>query len=136
VTTATAATTVADPGAPFRITTAVRNQGGQASSASVVRFFLAKTGAPDVLLTESRSIVALAPGASAPTLVTTVTIPSNTAPSSGPADTYFIKVKADADGVVDEADETNNVRATGAFMVVAAAPAMIRGTAAEAPWPQ
>jgi hypothetical protein len=111
VTTATAGT-LAGPGTNLSVTTTIRNQGGQGAGASLVRFFLAQTGQPDVLLAATRAVPALAPAAVSGPLVTQVTIPANTS-----VGTYFIRVQADGDAGVTEADETNNLRITGNFEV-------------------
>jgi hypothetical protein len=129
--------TLTGPGVSFPVTTTIKNQGGQVAGPSVVTFHLAQTGQPDVLLSASRSVSTLAPGAISGPLATTVTIPANTS-----AGTYFIKVQADGLGAVDEADETNNSRATTAInvqrpdlrvMSITAPTAAIRGKIVGAP---
>jgi subtilisin family serine protease/uncharacterized membrane protein len=125
------------PGVAIPVTTTIRNQGGGVSSPTVVVFVLAQAGRPDVSLSANRAVPALAPGAASGPVATIVTIPSGT-----PAGVYFIKVQADGPDTLEEADETNNDRATASLEVrlpnvtiVSITPpaAVIRGRATGAP---
>ena len=84
------------------------NQGAGAVVASTTRFYLSvnpQLDASDLLLAGARAVPALAAGApSAGT--TTVAIPAEVATGG-----YFVIAKADADGVVVETQEGNNVAA-------------------------
>jgi phage tail sheath gpL-like len=80
-------TAVSDPpaaaaaGGTFTVTDTVQNQGGLAAPASATRYYLStdtQRGAADILLTASRAVPGLAPGASSPGAPVTVTIPSAT----------------------------------------------------------
>jgi subtilase family serine protease len=112
VTTTATAPIRTGPGVALPVTTTIRNQGGQAAGPSTVRFFLARTGQPDVPLGATRAVPALAPGASSGPVATTVTLPAGTS-----AGTYVIRVQADGLDDVGEADETNNLRATATLTV-------------------
>jgi trimeric autotransporter adhesin len=95
-------------GATISVSETVTNQGGEAAGASVTRFYLSANAvldAGDVPLQGSRAVAALAAGVSSAGS-TSVVVPAGTAPG-----TYFVLGKADADGVVAEAQETNNVAA-------------------------
>lgn len=83
----------------------IRNQGPGATNPSTVRFYLSINNtldASDVPI-GSRSIPALAPDASS-SGTTTFTIPQDT-----PAGTWYIIANADADSVISETNETNNI---------------------------
>ena len=112
---AATAPSIAAPNASLKVTTTIRNQGGPATMSSIVRFVLVPSSGPEVLLEASRSVPSLAPGAVSGPIATTVVLPANASAGS-----YFIRVVADADDDVVEADETNNTRNTGAFTVAAA----------------
>ena len=95
----------AAPGGTFTVTDTVQNQGGLAASASTTRYYLssdAQRGAGDILLTASRAVPGLAPGASSPGAPVTVTIPSAT-----PASAYYVLACADDTKVVTETSEGN-----------------------------
>jgi hypothetical protein len=104
-------TAVSDPpaaaaaGGTFTVTDTVQNQGGLAAPASTTRYYLStdvQRGAGDILLTGSRAVAGLAPGASSPGAPVTVTIPSAT-----PASAYRVLACADDTKVVTEASESN-----------------------------
>ncbi len=95
----------ASAGSTFSVSDTTRNQGGGAASASTTRFYLSTNtvfDANDVAL-GGRSIPALSPGASS-FGSSSVTIPAGTADGS-----YYLLAKADADEVVAEIQEFNNV---------------------------
>ncbi len=102
---AVAAPSTAGAGGTITVTDTVRNQGGSPAEGSTTRFYLSANGALDGADLElgSRAVPALAAGAtsSAPT---TLTIPAGTATGL-----YYLFAKADADNVVAETQEANNV---------------------------
>ena len=92
-------------GDSFPVTDTVKNQGNRKAAVSVTRYYLSSTPVKDtgaVLLTGSRSIPALAPGATSGGTVT-VKIPSNT-----PDGIYYLLACADDTNKVAESTETNN----------------------------
>jgi len=94
-------------GTGFTVTETVLNRGLGAASISTTRYYLSintRKDAGDTLLTGSRSVAALAPGATA-TGSATLTVPSSTS-----AGDYYLIACADDSGAVVEADETNNCR--------------------------
>jgi subtilase family serine protease len=106
----------ARPGTSFAVTDTVRNQGLLSAGASTTRYYLstdALKGTGDRLLTGSRAVASLAPGA-ASTSTVTVTVPTATPPG-----TYLLLACADDLKVVVESDEGNNCLASaGAVLVV------------------
>jgi subtilase family serine protease len=98
-------TTPVVAGSQTRVTESVTNKGGADAGPSTVGYYLSidpALDATDVRLPENRTIASLIAGAKS--LATTwVTIPQGTAPR-----TYYLIVKADADGSVGESSETNN----------------------------
>ena len=104
-------------GTKFSVTDTAKNQGGQQAGPSYTRYYLSldtvrNTG--DKLLTGSRSVPALAPGATS-TGTKSVTIPGNTA-----LGTYLLLACADDTLLVSESDETNNcIASTGTIQVTA-----------------
>ena len=93
-------------GAALTISETVTNQGGGPAAASTTRFYLSTNAvldAADVLLAPGRAVPSLGAGASSAG-ATVVTIPNDTAARS-----YYIIAQADADGVVAESLETNNL---------------------------
>ena len=93
-------------GSTVSATETVLNQGAGAAGASTTRFYLSSNvtlDANDVVLDASRSVPALAAGATSGG-VTQATIPVGTTPG-----TYYFFVKADGDGAVAESQEGNNV---------------------------
>jgi hypothetical protein len=97
---------VSAPGATVTVTETTKNQGSGTASASTTTFYLSTNTtfeAQDVLL-GSRTIPTLAAGVSN-TGSTTVTIPTTTAVGN-----YYILARADANGVVPETNETNNLK--------------------------
>jgi subtilase family serine protease len=114
-------TAVSDPpvtaaaGGTFTVTDTVQNQGGLAAPASTTRYYLstdAQRGAGDILLTASRAVPGLAPGASSPGAPVTVTIPSAT-----PASAYYVLACADDTKIVTETSE-GNCRASATAVTV------------------
>jgi subtilase family serine protease/subtilisin family serine protease len=108
----------AGAGGTLTVTDTTRNQGGGTAGTSTTRFYLSTNVYWDAGDTAVGSRVVPALGAGeASTASTNVTIPGGT-----PAGSYYIIAKADADGAVTEADETNNVLAwpvqIGADLVV------------------
>ncbi|HEV8639722.1 MAG TPA: S8 family serine peptidase [Methylomirabilota bacterium] len=92
-------------GAAFTVSDTTMNQGGGPAPASTTKFYLspdAVLDATDVLL-ESRAVPALAPGAISAGS-TAMTIPTGTLPGA-----YYVIVKADADNLVVETHEGNNI---------------------------
>jgi subtilisin family serine protease len=89
---------------PFTVTDTTRNQGGGPAGASTTRFYLSSNATLDGndALLGSRSIPALAPGASS-SASTTLTVPAGTA-----VGTYFLIARADATEVLQEGQEANN----------------------------
>jgi subtilase family serine protease len=86
------------------------NQGGGDAGASTIRYYLSANyalDASDVLLDGSRAVPVL-PGGVTSSGGTQVMIPAGTAPGF-----YYMLAKADADGVVPETSESNNVTARG-----------------------
>ncbi len=105
----------ARPGATFTVTDTARNQGLVTASASTTRYYFstdAQKSADDRLLTGSRAVPSLVPGATS-TATVTVTIPTAT-----PLATYFLLACADDAKVVAEGDE-GNCRASAAAVTVA-----------------
>ena len=98
--------TTVTPGGTFSVTDTVQNIGSAAAAASTTRYYLStttsKSGAR--LLTGSRAVPSLAPGASSSGTVT-VTVSAGTA--SG---TYFLLACADDTLVVPEINENNNCK--------------------------
>jgi len=96
-------------GTTFQVTDTVQNLGAVAAGTSVTRYYLSLDvvkSASDTLLTGTRSIPALAAGASNSGTVT-VTIPTTT-----PLNTYFLLVCADGLNTVVETNEANNCKAS------------------------
>jgi subtilase family serine protease len=110
----------AAPGVAFAVSDTTANQGGGTAGASTTRFYLSTNAlfdSGDVLL-GSRAVPSLAPGATS-TGSTTLTVPAGTV-----VGTYYILIRADADGVVGETVEANNTAAVpvqvGADLIVSA----------------
>jgi subtilase family serine protease len=105
------------PGANVSVTYTLANKGGDAASSFNVGFALAPvlptgvSSGDDIPIGPTRVGVSLAAGASLAS-TSVVTIPPDTAPGF-----YKIRVLADASHAVPEADETNNERLTGVFVV-------------------
>src|SRR5215472_13930160 len=96
-------------GMSITVTDTTKNQGGGAADPTTTRFYLSTNtvlDASDVPL-GSRAVPALAAGATS-SGSTVVTIPTGT--STG---TYYILAMADADNVVAETQENNNVSSSG-----------------------
>jgi subtilase family serine protease len=97
----------APAGGTVTVTDTVTNAGAGSAAASVTRYFLSPNlgfGPGDIELTGAREIAALDAGGSS-SGTTVLTIPAATAPGG-----YFLLVVTDADRVVVETSETNNVR--------------------------
>jgi len=95
----------AAPGATISITDTITNQGGGTAATSTTRYYLsvnAGLDASDTLLSGGRAVPELAPGA-ASTGTASITLPSDLGAGS-----YYLFVKADADGTVTESQEWNN----------------------------
>ena len=106
----------ARPGTSFAVTDTVRNQGTLTASGSAIRYYLsadAQKSPDDRLLTGSRSVPTLAPGA-ASTQTVTVTIPPATPPGA-----YVLLACADDTKLVVESDEGNNCLASAGAVTVA-----------------
>jgi subtilase family serine protease len=109
------ATAVSDPpaaavrGTSFPLTDTVKNQGTAPAGTSTTRYYLSLDtvkSTSDVLLTGSRPVGSLGPGASSSGSAT-VTVPTATVAGS-----YFLLACADNLVVVAESDETNNCTAS------------------------
>ena len=86
-------------------TITIENRGGGNAGAARVRFFLSantKLDATDVALDTSVDLAALAAGGE---VVVTATLPM---PSNAAAGLYYVFAQVDADGVVEETQESNN----------------------------
>jgi len=104
------------PGGTFKVTDTVQNQGLVAAAASTTRYYLSahpQSSSRDTLLTGSRSVPGLAPGASSAGATVTVTVPSTVA-----LGTYFLLACADDGAAVAETDESNNCRPSATPIVV------------------
>ena len=105
VNTVSAPPATARRGGKFAVTSTAQNPGAVASGSSTTRYHLSLDGvkgAGDKLLTGSRKVSALAPGASQSGTVT-VTVPTSTG-----LGTYFLLACADDLSKVVETNETNN----------------------------
>jgi parallel beta-helix repeat protein len=99
-------------GGSFSVTETVKNDSLFPAIASRVQYYLSLDtikGTTDKLLSGSRAVPILAPGAtsSGPTVGTTVVVPNNT-----PAGSYFLIACADDARQMVESDENNNCRAS------------------------
>ena len=106
----------ARPGTRFALSDTVRNQGTVTASGSATRYYLSadtQKSPDDRLLTGSRSVPTLAPGA-ASTQTVTVTIPPATPPGA-----YRVLACADDTTLVAESDEGNNCLASSGAVTVA-----------------
>ena len=104
----------AAPGASFLVTDTVKNQGPAAAVASTTRYYLSSDAlkdAGDTLLSHTRSVPALADGATS-TGTVMVTIPSNTVLGN-----YFLLACADDTNAVVESNDTNNCLASSTLQV-------------------
>jgi subtilase family serine protease len=99
------APTAAGAGVTFSVTDTTRNAGAGASAGSTTRFYLSANAVwePTDLALGSRAVPALAAGATS-SATTALTIPAGTT-----GGVYYILARADADGIVAEASETNNL---------------------------
>lgn len=103
-------------GQGFAVTDSVSNQGTGLSKASTTRYYLSLDlvkSPEDLVLSRSRSIPGLAPGASSTGTVT------QTLPAGTPLGTYQLLACADDASVVTEASETNNCRSAASPVSVA-----------------
>jgi hypothetical protein len=99
----------AAPGGTFSATDTVKNQGSGRAGSSTTRYYLSldtAKGSGDVRLNGSRSIPALASGATSSGTV------SAGIPSSIAGGTYYLLACADDLGAVSETNESNNCRAS------------------------
>jgi subtilase family serine protease len=106
------APSAAAPGATIAVNDTTRNLGGDTAAASTTAFYVSANSTLDGgdILLGSRAVPALAAGGSSAGS-TTVVVPPALAPGS-----YFLIARANADGLLAEANETNNTR-TRAFQV-------------------
>jgi subtilase family serine protease len=103
-------------GSNLTVSDTVKNLGAGIAAASTTRFYLstnASLDGSDVALTPARAVPPLGDGASS-SGATSVNIPSTIAPG-----TYYVIAQADADGVVAESTETNNVSVIRSIQVTA-----------------
>jgi subtilase family serine protease len=116
-------TSVSDPpalvaiGGSFSVTDTVINQGPVSAKASTTRYYLSTDttkSSGDKLLTKTRSVPALEPGAVS-TGTVTVTVPTTTA-----FGTYYLLACADGPALVAESNEANNCLASAAQVQVTA----------------
>jgi subtilase family serine protease len=106
----------ARPGTRFTVTDTARNEGTVTAGASTTRYYLStdtRKNAGDFLLTGSRAVPALAPGAVSSKAVT-VTIATATPPG-----TYVLLACADEANAVVETEEGNNCLASAGTITVA-----------------
>jgi parallel beta-helix repeat protein len=99
----------------FPVTDTVLNQGNAPAGASTTRYYLsldATKGSTDQLLTGSRAVPALVPGATS-TGTATVKISTKTVPG-----TYFVLACADDKRRVTESNESNNCRASSVTVLI------------------
>jgi subtilase family serine protease len=97
------------PGSSFKVTDTVQNVSIITSGSATTRYYLSldsEKSADDVLITVTRLVASLAPGASS-TASRTVTVPSSTAPG-----VYRLLACADDLEKVTESNEANNCRAS------------------------
>ena len=97
------------PGASFSVTDTTTNQGTVGAAATTTRYYLGTTtvkNASSTMLTGSRSVVALAAGATSSGSAS-VTVPTTVAPG-----TYYLLACSDDLGVVPESNEANNCTAS------------------------
>lgn len=103
------------PGKTFSVTAATLNQGGAPAAASTTRYYFSlddHKSSSDVLLTGTRAVGGLAPGASS-SGARTVTVPA-----SAPAGAYRLLACSDDLVVVAEHNETNNCASAAAVVHV------------------
>jgi hypothetical protein len=103
-------------GSNISVTDTAQNQGNAGAEPSTTRYYLSvntSKGTGDILLTGSRSVLALAPGESSTGTVDVLTIPSSAA-----AGTYYVLACADDLKEVSEGNETNNCIASSSTMQV------------------
>ena len=106
------------PGEPFYVFDIVLNQAPVGSGASTTRYYLSadtQKNTGDRLLSPTRAVAALAPGASpsTPPFVLTVTIPANM-----PLGAYYLLACADDTTSVTESNESNNCLASTSTVLV------------------
>jgi subtilase family serine protease len=118
------------PGTTFSVSDTVQNVGPVAAGSSTSRYYLsldATKSAGDTLLTGSRGVPALAPGASSAGTVM-VTIPAST-----PLNTYFLLACADYGDTVVETGEANNCVATPGAIVTVGRPDLVESAVSDPP---
>jgi subtilisin family serine protease len=107
-------------GDSFSVTDSMVNQGTVSAEASTTRYYLStdttKSASSDKLLTGTRSVPALEPGATS-TGTVTVTVPTTTA-----IGTYYLLACADDQAAVAETNEANNCIASAAPVQVTSPP--------------
>ena len=107
---------IASPGSAFQVTDTVRNAGHVATGYTTSRYYLSTDSvrsADDVLVTATRYVLGLAPGATS-TGSRTITVPAAT-----PQGTYRLLACADDLFKVTESDEVNNCLPSATAMLVA-----------------
>jgi len=115
VNTISAPPAAAKRGGKFPVTDTTHNLGAVAAESSRTRYYLSLDGvknAGDKLMSSSRNVPGLAPGASRSGTVT-VTIPTAT-----PLETYFVLACADDLSQRVELDETNNCKPSSTTVTV------------------
>jgi len=118
------------PGSKFTATSTVYNAGTSAAGASKTRYYLsadALKSADDTLLTGTRSVTSLDPGASVSGAVT-VTIPA-----AAPSGVFFLLACADDANTVGEVEEGNNCTATPGALVTVGTPDLVTGAVGNPP---
>ncbi len=118
------------PGTTFSVTDTVRNIGSAPSASSKTRYYLsldALKSPDDTLLTGSRAVPALAPGASHSGTV------SVTVPSATPLNSYFLLACAEDLNAVAETDEGDNCIASAGAIVTVARPDLAENTVSAPP---
>jgi subtilase family serine protease len=115
----TALTTTASavrPGTSFNVSTTANNNGNATAGTSTIAFHLSADavygGPDDVVLTGTRSVTSLAPGATS-TASTSVSVPTQVTTGM-----YYVCATADASGVVAESNEADNGRCSTATVQI------------------
>jgi subtilase family serine protease len=105
-------------GATFTVSDTVKNQGGTTTGANTTNVYHLSTdttygNGDDIAFVATRTIAALAAGASNGPTNTTLTVPVST-----PNGTYYVCAQADSINVVTEANENNNTACTATTIIV------------------
>ena len=110
MTAVSATATAVAPGKTFTLSNTVKNQGGSKAGAFTIAFHFSSdatySGADDIAMALTRSLTALAIGASS-TATNTLTVPSSTPPGF-----YYVCAMADSGNTVAEGNENNNANCT------------------------